>query len=115
MTAGAPWAWRAGALAALGVLAACGCGPKPQRPSLRWIVIRGFAFEPDTVDARAGDTLVWTNQDILPHTTTAADTSWDSDSLEPGEAWRMVVDESLEPDYFCRFHPTMRGTIRIED
>ena len=35
------------------------------------VVIRGFKFEPATVTVRAGETVEWKNEGIVPHTATA--------------------------------------------
>ncbi len=79
-----------------------------------WVVeIHDMAFEPAVVGARPGDTLVWVNRDIFPHTVTAADSSWSSPPLGPGERWRLVAEAGSAGAYGCRFHPTMEGQITL--
>ena len=36
-----------------------------------------FKFVPAQLQVAAGDTIVWVNKDIVPHTITSTDKSWD--------------------------------------
>lgn len=76
------------------------------------IEITNFAFVPATVDARVGDTITWINRDIVPHTATGEDDSWDTGSINSNESKSLVVTAEMVSDYFCRFHPTMKGAFR---
>lgn len=78
------------------------------------IEIRGFRFTPDIVTVKPGDTIIWTNLDIVPHTATAADNSWDTGEIIKGEAKKMRVTKTFSPDYFCRFHPAMKAKLLVE-
>ena len=62
---------------------------------------------------RQGDTIVWTNHDIAPHTATARDKSWDSGRLKRGATFTATVSEDFDGPYFCRFHPMMKAAIKI--
>ena len=57
-----------------------------------------------------GDIVEWTNHDILAHTATGKDKSWEV-NLPPGATGRYEVEAAGAIDYFCRFHPNMRGRI----
>lgn len=78
------------------------------------IEISGFTFLPESPDVRPGDVVVWKNMDIVPHTATAKDESWDSGSIESGGAWEMTIADELIESYFCRFHPSMVAALAIE-
>lgn len=93
---------------ALAILLAA-CGRKPQAISVE---MKGMGFTPAQVHAHAGDTLVFTNRDFVPHTATARDKSFDSGSIAPDSSWRMVV--SKDADYYCTFHPNMTGSIKAD-
>jgi len=81
-------------------------------PSQRHIVeIRDFGFHPQRILVSPGDTIVWINRDIVPHTATAKDGRWGSEDLEEGESWEMVVKQRGIRSYFCEFHPNMRGVM----
>lgn len=75
------------------------------------IEIRGFKFDPATLNVKPGDRVRWTNLDIAPHTATATDHSWDSGPLERGESWEWVVPATFAGDYYCVFHPMMRAQL----
>jgi hypothetical protein len=53
------------------------------------------------------------NRDIVPRTTTANNGSWSSGELQGGESWEMVVGVSGVRDYFCEFHPDMKGVLEV--
>lgn len=70
-----------------------------------------MVFRPEVLRAEPGDTVMWVNRDLVPHTATARDASWTSPSLDQGERWSLVVGEGHELEYLCDFHPVMRGRI----
>ena len=77
------------------------------------VLIRDFVYDPSPVAARVGDVVTWTNMDIVPHTVTAEDGSWDSGEIGPGETWSMTVTDDVDPGYFCIYHPGMRSRLAI--
>lgn len=82
--------------------------------SARWDVsIRNFAFDPLRLEINRGDVVVWTNQDIAPHTATALDGTWDTKELKRGETAEIVFSEVGKFEYFCVFHPVMKATIAV--
>jgi plastocyanin len=88
------------------------CGTERREPARRHeVAIEAFRFEPASIDARPGDTIVWTNRDLVPHTVTAADSAWDSGSIVPGATWSLVVGGADRAAYFCEFHPPMKGEL----
>ena len=99
--------------AACAVLAlAAGCGGGGARPTTHPVEIRAFRFAPDTVVAAPGDTVVWTNHDVVPHTATAAD-GWDTGEIRTSASGRMVAAEAGTYAYVCAYHPGMRGTLVV--
>lgn len=77
------------------------------------VSIQNFAFSPSTIAARAGDVIVFTNNDNVPHTVTQSTTSggFRSDPIAPGTTYNLTIDEAGVYDFFCEFHPAMTGTI----
>lgn len=100
-------------LLAAALLAAAACTTNGETPAARRHVveIRAFQFDPDTLRVAPGDTIVWINQDAVPHTATAEDGAWDSGAIAAGDSWSRVVEGTGTQSYFCTFHPTMRGVI----
>ena len=101
-------------LAILAVLA-LGMPGSPASPegATRPILMKGIAYEPKQVTVHVGDTVEWANQDIVAHTATARDKSWDVNVL-PGKNGRMVMKMPGQFDYICRYHPNMTGSITVE-
>jgi plastocyanin len=76
------------------------------------VIIRAFRFEPEVLEIRPGDTVTWTNEDLVPHTATAADRSWDTGRIDRAASVSLVFPEAAKAsDYFCRFHPAMKARI----
>jgi plastocyanin len=99
------------ALAAL--LLSAGCA-EARKPRAHAVEIRNFVFAPASLAAAPGDTVVWTNRDIVPHTATPDAGGWDSGSIAAGASWTLVVPEEGLGAYRCAFHPTMKAALTPE-
>jgi plastocyanin len=97
------------ATAALGLAAACG-RPAPRSHTVE---IRGFAYQPAILQVAAGDTVVWINRDVVPHTATRDGRGWDSGSIDAEQSWRLVAAPGDSQAYYCVFHPNMRGVLAV--
>lgn len=80
-------------------------------PQHHIVNIADFAFSPATLSASQGDRVTWINRDIVPHTATANDGSWDTGEIGPGERAVIQLTEGMSAEYFCRFHPSMTAMI----
>jgi plastocyanin len=76
--------------------------------------IEGMKFVPDRLEVAAGDTVVWTNKDLVPHTVTASAAKIESGELSPGKSFRFVAKKRGEMPYICRLHPVMKGTLVVK-
>jgi len=76
--------------------------------------ISAFAFTPRRVTIRAGDTVVWTNRDLAPHTATADEAGWETDRLDRGQSAAISFETPGRHAYFCSFHPMMTGEVVVE-
>jgi len=79
---------------------------------LHVVAIDRMAFGPVPADIHAGDTILWVNHDMFQHSATANDRSFDVD-LAPGKSSRTVVKKAGAVPFFCKYHPGMKGVIRI--
>ncbi len=70
-------------------------------------------YSEDVLEVSVGDTVTWTNDDTMAHTVTAADGSFDSGFLMPGESWSYTFTEAGASNYFCTPHPWMRGSVVV--
>ncbi len=77
---------------------------------LHQIVITGFEFVPKNFHVSPGDTVVWVNHDIVPHSIIISATKKViSPGLDTGERFKFVVKS--DTSYECGFHPTMQGKL----
>jgi plastocyanin len=77
------------------------------------VAIDNVAYVPATITARVGDVIEWTNKDIVAHTATNRDKSWDL-MIFPNKAAKLTLKRAGEIDYYCKFHPNMKGHISIK-
>ena len=82
-------------------------------PRTYTVVIAQLKFGPTPAQVHAGDTIVWVNHDILRHSATAEDHSFDVD-LPPGAKGKTVVKKNGSIAFFCRYHPGMRGQLHVQ-
>ncbi|HET8835259.1 MAG TPA: plastocyanin/azurin family copper-binding protein [Gemmatimonadales bacterium] len=104
------------ALAAIGILAFAGAaGPTPPTAPQRHVIeIKGMAFHPEVLQVNRGDTVVWVNRDIVPHTATSTRKSaWDTGPLVQGKSGQHIARHKGEDPYFCRLHPVMLGKLIV--
>ena len=81
-------------------------------PATHVVVIEGMRFVPETLMLHRGDTVVWRNRDLVPHTVTAAGVL-DSGSLAAQASWRRVITRTGKLRYVCTFHPSMTATLEV--
>jgi plastocyanin len=77
------------------------------------VVIQGLLYRPETLDVRRGDTVVWVNDDPMPHTVTAAG-EFDSRTIDAGKSWRFVARRAGTYPYVCTLHSNMHGSLKVE-
>lgn len=77
------------------------------------VSIRGFAFDPSTIQVAAGTEVVWTNRDPTEHTVTADDGSFDSGPVAANGTFSVKLDRSGSVTYTCVIHPTMKGSVQV--
>ncbi|WP_064575185.1 cupredoxin domain-containing protein [Cupriavidus gilardii] len=78
------------------------------------VTIEGMEFRPSTLVLHRGDRVVWVNQDLVPHTATAADgKGFDSGHIAPGASWELVVQGQGSLPYVCTLHPTMQAVLEV--
>jgi plastocyanin len=89
-----------------------------EQPRVVTVEIHGFKFNPETVTVRAGDMVVWKNDDSVPHTATEdsddAKPVFDSGSIQAGAAWRYVAQDKGSYNYICSIHPNMEGKLIVQ-
>ena len=109
---------QAAGLALAGALAACfsdrpATGPEPPAGGGTTVAIRNFAYVPPTLSVTSGTTVTWTNGDDVQHTVTADGSSFDSNVLGKGQAFRLTAPAPGTYTYHCTVHPFMKATLTV--
>jgi plastocyanin len=78
------------------------------------VIMDGTAFAPTALTVRSGDTVVWVNRDLFPHTATSKGGHFDSTQIPVGATWAFVARVKGDFTYVCTLHPSMVGTLRVE-
>jgi plastocyanin len=101
--------------AALGLIvcaAGVAAGDRPE-PKTHTVTIEAMRFLPETLTVAPGDTIVWVNKDVVPHTATSAG-SFDSKNIPAGKSWKLTIRKTGNFAYICTFHPTMKAVLRVK-
>lgn len=75
------------------------------------VTIEKLTFLPAEIAVKAGETIAWTNNDPFPHTATVKG-GWEV-TIPPGKVATHVATANDTVDYYCRFHPNMKGRIKV--
>ena len=81
-------------------------------PRTHVVIIDKMKFGATPVGVKAGDTIVWDNRDLFRHTATARNGDFSVD-LPAGSRGKAVVRTPGTIAFTCRFHPGMRGVLRV--
>ncbi|OAF13944.1 amicyanin [Bradyrhizobium centrolobii] len=85
----------------------------PAHAATLQIVMENLVISPAEVSAKVGDTIEWVNKDVFAHTATAKNGDFDV-TLPPKKSATFVVKKAGTVDYYCRYHPNMKATLKIE-
>ncbi len=78
------------------------------------VAIKGMDFHPSTVTVAPGTTVIWTNDDSFPHSTTSDTKVWDSGLLDPGNSYSHTFDKTGAYSYHCAIHSFMTGAVVVK-
>jgi plastocyanin len=96
----------AGTIALLHLIAGC-----TESPRARVIDVQNFAYDPAQAKVAAGDTILFVNHDVVPHTATARDNTWDTGEIAAGDTARLIIRNAGE--YYCVYHPNMIAKLAL--
>jgi plastocyanin len=77
------------------------------------VTIQNFTFEPANLMVKAGDTVMFVNEDSAPHTATADNGAFDTGRLNNGQSAAFQFPAAATLTYSCAFHPNMKGSITV--
>jgi len=75
------------------------------------VTIDQLIFSPIEIEAKVGDTIEWTNKDIVAHTAMVRD-DWDV-IIAANKSASFVLQKAGTFEYYCRFHPNMKWHIIV--
>lgn len=78
------------------------------------VTISDFKYDPPVIQATAGSEIKILNEDTAQHTITAEDGSFDSGTVLGGDEGSVTVDQAGTYEYFCNFHPYMKGSVEVK-
>ena len=104
-------------VAGLTMVAGCPGGPPPGPNE---VFMRAIAFDPPEITIKAGESVTWTNMDLVPHTATSGNPE-DSDfgsifgsaRLSINGTFTHTFDDAVEFVYFCEVHPNMMRDAKV--
>ena len=102
-----------GRLAAIALAAALLSISVPVHAATIEITMENLVISPAEVSAKVGDTITWVNKDVFAHTATATNGDFDV-MLPPKKSATSALKKAGTIDYYCRFHPNMKATLKIE-
>lgn len=84
------------------------------------VTIADSAFQPADLTISTGSTVVWNQTSDLPHTVTAEDASFNSGTLQNGDAFSHTFTQAGQYGYYCEIHggpggTGMSGVINVTD
>lgn len=78
------------------------------------VVMEQFAFKPMVVRAAVGDTIVWDNRDVVPHTADANNKLWTTGHVGGQARAVTVVKRKGEQEFTCLYHSNMKGKLIVK-
>lgn len=76
------------------------------------VAMAGMRFGAAPAGLKIGDTILWINRDIVPHSATARDRSFDV-TVQPRQSVRVTLRRAGAIAFYCRFHPAMQGRLAV--
>lgn len=102
----------------LAVSASAGAAPSAAKTHI--VKIENIKFDPSHLDVHVGDTVIWKNNDLVPHTVTATTSSpnekpaFDSKQLDSSKEFKLKIRKQGLQHYKCLFHPMMEGELNAQ-
>jgi amicyanin len=95
-----------------------GTSSKAQAVTATAVDIKEYAFTPETIKVKVGETVTWTNQDSVQHNVAADTPSADAPDgplIGKGETYKFTFNKAGTYTYHCTPHPSMKGTVIVSE
>ncbi|MFA5942367.1 MAG: plastocyanin/azurin family copper-binding protein [Candidatus Paceibacterota bacterium] len=76
------------------------------------VSIGSYAFDPETITIKRGESVVWINNDPISHQISGG--SMSSPLFGKGETYTYAFDTAGTFEYTCNIHPFMKGTVVVK-
>jgi plastocyanin len=77
------------------------------------VTIDNFHFAPEVLTVASGTTVVWQNQDDVPHTIVDTEKRFRSAPLDTEDRFQYTFTKSGVYPYYCSLHPMMTGKVIV--
>jgi plastocyanin len=78
------------------------------------VTIQNYAFSPQTLTVAPGTTVVWTNEDSVPHIVTSDTGAWPaSGNLPTNQTFSYTFTTAGTYPYHCAYHPSMTARVIV--
>ncbi|MDR7142599.1 cupredoxin domain-containing protein [Rhizobium sp. BE258] len=94
-----------------GVVVAAGASLARAHNGKIHVTVENLGFSPADTEAKVGETIEWKNKDPFDHTATV-NGGWEV-TIPAGQKATHLVTAGDTVEYFCRFHPNMKGHIKV--
>ena len=109
-------------LGALGWIAASNAGFGASAGSARGaaksqevvVKIDNFSYMPHDITVTVGTTIIWVNNDDIPHTVVSTTDLFKSKALDTDDKFSFKFDKPGTYDYFCSIHPKMTAKVIVQ-
>ena len=79
----------------------------PAKPVTHTVTIEAMQFKPANLTVTIGDSIVWVNKDMFPHTAMSKEKAFDSLQIDPDKSWTYRAVKKGAVPYICSLHPTI--------
>lgn len=86
--------------------------PPASNPAINNVVIKNFTFSPSTITVKKGSTVVWINDDAIPHQV-AVDGMAIGTIITTGNSYAVNFTKTGTYNYHCNIHPSMTGKVLV--
>jgi plastocyanin len=78
------------------------------------VKIDNFSYMPHDLTVVAGTTIIWVNNDDIPHTVVSTTDVFKSRALDTDDKFSFKFDKPGTYEYFCSIHPKMTAKVIVQ-
>jgi plastocyanin len=78
------------------------------------VKIDNFSFMPHDITVATGATVIWVNNDDIPHTVVSTTDLFKSKALDTDDKFSFKFEKPGTYEYFCSIHPKMTARVIVQ-